>query len=187
MYREAAMNNRRISMLACAVLAYGAAISSLQAQSRNAWILKNYHFPGPPPAGSIQPEDPVVSELRQIQSTLLSIMRKADFAEDYEAALAFATQAAATAQLIGTINARLQSVPPKTTAEDVNSSPPTPTYALAFKDHSIEAATSYWTDDLMLHYMTRQGAHVQVRRNLLDRDLTIRLNRMKNLDFSLPE
>lgn len=181
-------NNSRISRLASAVLVFAGGVSqALQAQPRDAWLMKNYHFAGPPSVGSIKPEDPVVSELRQIQNTLLSIMRKADFVEDYEAALAAAGQAAATAELIGSITTRLQSAGAKTTAEDMNSGPSTPLYALAFKDHTIEAATSYWTDGLMLHYMTRQGAHVQVRLNLLDRNLTTKLNRMNNLDFSLPE
>lgn len=181
-------NHSRISVLASAVIALtGGASQVLQAQPRDAWLMKNYHFTGPPPAGSIVPTDPVVSELRQIQNTLLSIMRKADFFEDYETALAAAEQATATAQLIGSINERLQSAGAKTTSEDMNSSPSAPLYALAFKDHTVEAATSFWTDGLMLHYMTRQGAHVQVRLNLLDRDLTTKLNRMKNPEFSLPE
>jgi hypothetical protein len=149
--------------------------------------MKNYHFTGPPPAGSIEPEDPVVSELRQIQNTLLSIMRKTNFAEDYEGTLAAAEQATATAQLIGSITARLQSAGAKTTAEGVNSPALTPLYALAFKDHTIEAVTAYWTDGSMLHYLTRQGAHVQVRLNFLDRDLTTTLNKMKNPEFTLPK
>ena len=181
-------NQSRISILACAVFALAGGVSqALEAQSRDSWLMKNYHFTGPPPAGSIEPVDPVLSELRQIQNTLLSIMRKADFVEDYEAALAAAGQATATAQLIGSIMARPQSEGAKTGVEEMTSGPSTPLFALAFKDHTVEAATSYWSDGLMLHYMTRGGAHVQVRLNLLDRNLTTRLNRMKNLEFSLPE
>jgi len=58
------------------------------AEPRDSWLMRNYRFTGSTPPGSIYPIDPVVSELRQIQSTLLSIMQKADFGGDYEAALA---------------------------------------------------------------------------------------------------
>ena len=149
-------------------------------------MMKNYHFTGPPPPVSTVPADPVLSELRQIQNTLLSIMRKADFGEDYEAALAAAAQAAANAQLIGAITARQESAAAaKTIAEETRSS--APVYAIALKDHSILFASVYWADHLMLHYLTRQGAHVQIRRDLVDIDLTTRLNREKNLEFKLPQ
>jgi hypothetical protein len=176
-----------VSASLCAILALTAGL--LQAQSpeaRDAWLMKNYRFTGPPATGSIKPVDPVVSELRQIQNALLSIMRKADFAEDYETALAAADQATATAQLLGTITKRLETAA-KTSDGDPNANASTPLYALAFKDRTIELATCYWTDGLMFHYMTRQGAHVQVRLDLLDRDLTRKLNRGTNLDFRLPD
>jgi len=152
-------------------------------EPHDAWLMKNYRFTGPPPAGSIRPVDPVVAELRQIQSTLISIMHRAAFDWDYEAALAAAAQAASNAQAIGVILERLQS------AAVAKSDPPEPgpVYAIALRDRSIEFATSYWYDGLMLHYMTRQGAHVQVRLNLVDRALTTRLNQASNVDFRLPE
>ena len=168
-----------VSALLATALALGA--GALQAQSpeaRDAWLIKNYRFTGAPPAGPAEPVDPVVSELRQIQNALLSIMRKADFTEDYETALAAAGQATATAQLLGNITEMSEGGP--------NAVPSAPLYALAFKDRTIEVATCYWIDGLMLHYMTRQGAHVQVRLDLLDRDLTTRLNPGKNFDFKLP-
>jgi hypothetical protein len=172
-----------------AVLAAGAA--SLWAQSaapRDAWMMKNYHFTGPPAPGSIQPVDPVVSELRQIQNTVLSIMRKTDFGEDYEGALAAAAQAAANAQLIGVITERLQAPPPAPIlAEEAKPNPPAPIYYLAFKDRTVESVAAYWTDGQMLHYMTPQGSHVQIRLGLVDRPLSNRLNRMRNVEFSLPE
>jgi len=128
--------------------------------------MQNYRFTGPPPAGSIAPVDPVVSELRQIQGTLLSIMRKADFVEDWETALVAANQAAAMSQLIGGINQRVESASAATT----------PLYAIALRDHTIEIATAYWVDGPMFHYITRQGAHIQVRLDIVDGDLTSRLN-----------
>jgi hypothetical protein len=113
-------------------------------------------------------------------------MRKANFGQDYEAALAAAAQAAANAQLIGVITERLESATAaKTTADETKSD--TPTYLIALKDHTIVLASAYWTDKLMLHYMTPQGAHVQIRLDLVDVDLSTRLNREKNLEFNLPQ
>jgi hypothetical protein len=158
-------------------------------EPRDAWLMRNYRFTGPPPPGSIGATDPVVSELRQIQNTLLSIMRKANFGGDYEAALAAAAQAAMNAQLIGTITERLaEETPTKTIANEREStSPSAPAYSIALKDHSVDFATAYWVDGFMLHYMSCGGAHVIVRLDLVDRGRSIELNRLKNLKFSLPE
>lgn len=155
-------------------------------EPRNAWLMKNYRFTGPPPPGSIHPTDPVVAELKQIQNTLVSIMRKANFAEDYETALVAASQAAANAQLIGVITERLDSTAAARTAPEQPAATG-PIYSIALKDRSIQSATVYWSDGLMLHYLTQQGSHVQVRLDLVDRDLTARINRAKNLEFALPQ
>jgi len=153
-------------------------------EGRDAWMMKNFHFTGPPAPVAVVPADPVISELRQIQNALLSIMRKADFGEDYETALAAAGQAAQNAQLIGAITQRLESATAaKTTAEETKSDGPV--YTIALKDHTIQLASAYWSDGLMLHYMTRQGTHVQIRLDLVDLDLSTRLNREKNLEFKL--
>jgi hypothetical protein len=150
--------------------------------------MKNYHFTGPPAPGSIQPVDPVVAELRRIQNTVLSVMRKTDFGEDYEGTLAAAAQAAANAQVIGAINERLRTPAPGSgIAEAAKPDQAGPIYYLAFKDRTVDSATAYWLDGSMLHYMTRQGAHVQVRMTLVDAGLSNRLNRMRNLEFALPE
>jgi hypothetical protein len=172
---------------ACAVLAMCQGVSQAQSpEARDAWLMKNYRFTGPPAPGSIAPVDPVLSELRQIQDTLMSILRKADFSRNYEAALYTAQEAAANAQLIGSITERLQAAAAaQTGANQPNVN--VPVYSIAFKDHTTDSAIAYWTDGLMLHYVTPHGAHVQVRLDLVDRDLSIRLNRARNLQFDLPE
>jgi hypothetical protein len=137
--------------------------------------MKNYHFTGPPPPGSIPSVDPVVAELRQIQNMVLSIMRKADFNDDWEAALFAAGQAFNNAQLIGTIQERLKAAASTPTGAEARNAPG-PTLSIALNDHTIESATVYWTDGLMLHFLTPRGAHVQVRMDLVDRNLTNRLN-----------
>ena len=180
--------NCRLSVFAVAALLAGGGMCGAQpGGARDGWLMQNYRFTGPPPAGAAAPEDPMLSELRQIQNTLLSIMRKADFGEDYEAALAFAAQATATAQLIGSITAARQSAEAAKPARQTAATLGNPVYSIAFKDHSVEPATEYWTDELMLHYITPGGAHVQVRLDLVDRNLSMKLNRAKNLDFRFPE
>jgi hypothetical protein len=170
-----------ISALGCVLFAGFAAAQS--GQPRDAWLMKNYHFTGPPPPGSIQPVDPVVAELRRVQNTLISMMYRASFDWDYEAALAAASQAAANAQILGNIEQRLESA----AAAKAEAAAPAPVYTIALTDRSIDSATRIWTDGKMLHYLTRRGAHVQVRLDLVDRGLTTRLNLATYPDFRLPD
>jgi hypothetical protein len=58
---------------------------------------------------------------------------------------------------------------------------------VAFKDGSIYAALSYWLEGTTLHYITLQGSHNRATVDLIDRDLSARLNRERGLDFKLPE
>jgi hypothetical protein len=71
----------------------------------------------------------------------------------------------------------------------VSSAPPAaenPTYLIAFNDHTIYAALAYWVEGETLHYVTNQNTHNQVSLDLVDRDLSDRLNRERNVDFRLP-
>src|SRR5437016_3547557 len=123
-----------------------------RAQSSDNWLMQNYRFAGPPAPGEIRATDPVISELQEIQNTTMAILRKANFAGDYEAALAAAAQATANAQLRGTINQRLQQASPgRNTAVEQPSAPPR-VYLIALKDRTVQVATSYWEDSRMLHY-----------------------------------
>jgi len=180
------MNGKvRIRTVALVALAMSAAASHAQChQPRDTWLMKNYNFAGPPAPNSYPNTDPVVSQLQEIQNTLLSIMRKADFGDDFDTVLAAASQAADNAQLIGVITQRLQSATIAQMSRD-QANAATASYSIAFQNHTVETAAAYWTDGLMLHYLTPQGAHVQVRLDLVDRDASIRLNRAKNLEFNL--
>ncbi|HTS66709.1 MAG TPA: hypothetical protein VMH28_32015 [Candidatus Acidoferrales bacterium] len=145
------------------------AISSCLAQSRepdDSWLMKNYRFAGPPAPGEIQPVSPTVAQLQEVQNTVLSILRKADFAGDFETALAAAAQAASNAQLIGAVTGQLRP-PPSVPAR----------YLVALQDRTIEPAIAVWTDRLMLHYIAPEGAHVQVRLELVDWKRSAELNR----------
>lgn len=61
-----------------------------------------------------------------------------------------------------------------------------PTFLIAFKDHTIYAALAYWVEGDTLHYVTNQNTHNQVSLDLVDRDLSDRLNRERQVDFRLP-
>src|SRR5262252_3089461 len=117
---------------------------------RDYWLMQNYRFAGPPPAGERGTVDPALGQLQEIQNTTLAILRKANFAGDYEAALAAAAQAVANAQLIGAIVERQQApIPGKTSSNGAALKPAV--YLIAMRDDTIQAATSYWTEANMLH------------------------------------
>ena len=62
----------------------------------------------------------------------------------------------------------------------------TPYYLLAFKDSSVYSAFAYWVEGDTLHYVTSDRIHNQVSLNLVDRELTDRLNRDRNMQVKLP-
>jgi len=61
-----------------------------------------------------------------------------------------------------------------------------PTFLIAFKDHTIYNAIAYWVEGETLHYVTNQNTHNQVSLDLVDRELSDRLNRERQVDFRLP-
>src|SRR5262245_43857814 len=71
-------------------------------------------------------------------------------------------------------------------AESAPAAPDNPTYLIAFKDHTIYMALAYWVEDGTLHYVTNQNTHNQVSLDLVDRELSDRLNRERGVDFRLP-
>src|ERR1019366_3007833 len=93
----------------CAVFLFTTAICLAQTREpSDAWLMQNYRFAPPPAPGEIKPVSPVISQLQEIQNTTLNILHKAEFAGDYEAALAAAAQATANAQLLGAISGELK-------------------------------------------------------------------------------
>jgi len=59
-------------------------------------------------------------------------------------------------------------------------------YLLAFKDHSIYSAVGYWVDGDTLHYLTNGNVHNQISLSLVDRDLTLQLNKGRGVQINLP-
>ncbi len=67
-----------------------------------------------------------------------------------------------------------------------NSGQPT-IYLLAFRDHTIVQALGYWMQGSTLHYVSAEQTLNQVSIDLVDRDLSQRLNDERGLDFRLPQ
>jgi hypothetical protein len=174
----------------CIVLIFTAALSMAQSKhSKNwpsdAWLMQNYRFAPPPAPGEIKPVGPALGQLQEIQNTTLNILRKANFDGDYEAALAAAAQATATAQMIGALTGEFRpAMPPpqRPAVEQQQKREEAPTYLIAFQDDSVVTATEVWADRLMLHYRTAQGAHEQVRLDRVDWKTSEQLNRRKRED-----
>jgi hypothetical protein len=58
-------------------------------------------------------------------------------------------------------------------------------YLIAYKDHSVYTALAYWMEGGALHYVTPQNIHNQVSLDLLDLELTRKLNAGRGLSFNL--
>src|ERR1051325_8780628 len=138
----------------CIVFFCTTAVSLAQTKApSDAWLMQNYRFAPAPQPGEIRPVGPAVGQLQEIQNTTLNILRKADFAGDYEAALAAAAQATATAQLIGSLTGELKPPPQMSRpAGEREQKPEPPLILIAFRDDSIQCATAVWADTLLLHY-----------------------------------
>jgi len=85
-------------------------------------------------------------------------------------------------------NPQMINVPPDdTSAQSTDTTPETPHYLLAFKDHTIYSAIAYWVDGDTLHYFTTGNTHNQVSLSLVDRALTERLNKDTGAEVKLPQ
>jgi hypothetical protein len=58
---------------------------------------------------------------------------------------------------------------------------------IALKDHTIVTALGYWVEGGSLHYVSAERTLNQVSLNLVDRDLSQRLNDERNVEFKLPK
>jgi hypothetical protein len=59
-------------------------------------------------------------------------------------------------------------------------------FLIAMKDHTIYAAKAYWVEDNTLNYITIQGSQNSASMDVVDRDLSRRLNRDRQVAFGLP-
>lgn len=59
-------------------------------------------------------------------------------------------------------------------------------FLIAMKDHTIYAANSYWVEGNTLNYITIQGDQNSASLDLVDREISQRLNRDRKVAFGLP-
>jgi hypothetical protein len=64
--------------------------------------------------------------------------------------------------------------------------PPATYYLIAYKDHNVYSALTYWLEGDTLHYVTTQNTHNQASLSLIDADQTAKLNAARSVPFSLP-
>jgi hypothetical protein len=77
--------------------------------------------------------------------------------------------------------------PPPPAARRQPGPDPQPTiYLLAFKDHNIVPALGYWMEGATLHYVSVEHSLNQASFDLIDRDLSQRLNDERGVEFKLP-
>ncbi len=90
----------------------------------------------------------------------------------------------AAERLVGTPRAeeRIRVVAPSIRVEEA---PLARLTLLVFKDHSIYAVTDYRLEAGQLHYLTSYGAHNAVPIDQLDLEMTVQLNRERNVEFNL--
>jgi hypothetical protein len=62
-----------------------------------------------------------------------------------------------------------------------------PIYLIAFKDHVIRAAASYWVDGRTLHYITLEREERQTPLDGVDREMSLQLNRERRVQMQLPQ
>jgi hypothetical protein len=82
--------------------------------------------------------------------------------------------------------------PPPAVREYVQPAPPPeerkyeqPLYLVAFNDHTIRAVLAYWVEGATLHYVTMDHEQKQVPLASIDRALSERFNRERNIEFRL--
>lgn len=59
-------------------------------------------------------------------------------------------------------------------------------YLIAMKDSTIYSSLAYWLEDETVHYITTQHSHNRASIDLIDRELSIQLNRERGIEFKLP-
>jgi hypothetical protein len=60
-------------------------------------------------------------------------------------------------------------------------------YLIALRDHTIVQALGYWMEGSTLHYVSAEHTLNQLSIDLVDRDLSQRLNDERGMDFRLPQ
>jgi hypothetical protein len=59
-------------------------------------------------------------------------------------------------------------------------------YLIAMKDSTVYSSLAYWVEEDILHYITKQYSHNRATIGLIDRELSMQLNRERGVEFKLP-
>jgi hypothetical protein len=124
-----------------------------------------YQYQGDPGAYSSQPAPQVIINQNFVPDRAYPVVR--EYAPD-----------------TGTETIRTYDAPGRAPVE--SNEEPAAYYLLAFKDSSVYSAFAYWVEGDTLHYVTSERIHNQASLNLVDRELTERLNRDRNMQVRLP-
>jgi len=60
-------------------------------------------------------------------------------------------------------------------------------YLIAFKDHSIVQALGYWMEGSTLHYVSAEHTLNQASLDMIDHDMSMRLNSERGVEFRIPQ
>ena len=149
---------RSVCGIWCILLCAMGVASATSPPRRDAWLMKNYRFTGPPAPRMVGVADPAVSGLQQVQGRLEAMVRRAILDEDPVTALYALIQMSINAQQIGA----LSQVPP------MQAGPQLPQFVPGISGGPVvypqpNGGGARWSDGLMQHYITPQGTHVQTR------------------------
>lgn len=86
----------------------------------------------------------------------------------------------------GQMPVQTQPVQPQAQSQQPSNPGQATLYLIAFKDHTIVQALGYWMEGSTLHYVTVEHDVNQASMDLIDRDLSQRLNGERGLEFRLP-
>jgi hypothetical protein len=125
-------------------------------------------------------DDRFLAQLTELQSSVMSIMRKAQFNGDLQTALGAASEARSNLELMAALTGRLPIAGPPAQNASRN------IYLIAFKDHVIRAVLDYSVEGTTLSYLTLQGTRAQAPLDSVDREFSEQLNRERNVEFRLP-
>lgn len=139
-------------------------------RSATPW-LENFHHAEIPQAPAAPTPAPLAGRLEDLQHQTLAAVRQARQADNFLAAAEAAREARANAALLAEFTARSAA----------------PLFLIALKDQTIRAATSYGVEGSTLRYAAPDGKLVEVPLDSVDRALTERLNRERNVEIRLPE
>ena len=73
-----------------------------------------------------------------------------------------------------------QNIPPRTGEAEAT------IYLIAFRDHTVIPALGWWVEGKTIKYVTMDHDINQASVDLIDRDLSRKLNAQRNIDFTLP-